>query len=86
MPKIDDRTRMKPSETLADFEKRLKEIGKKAVVLVVDDDSADDFDEQLKRKSLRAGQSAEEREIDDFLDVALDEALADEPPYYGDKE
>jgi len=85
MVQVDDQTRMKPSETLADFEQRLKELGKKPVVLVVDDDSTPDFESRIKARSIRTGQSPSDRDIDDFIEQGMEDTLEDEPPYENEK-
>lgn len=81
MSKTDQRARMRPSETLAEYAKRLKEIGRKPLVLDVGDNDDAATRARIRQQSIEISQSSEEREIDDFIEAATADVMKDEPPY-----
>jgi hypothetical protein len=84
MPDIDDQTRMRPSETLAEFAQRLKEIGKKPLVFAVDDDSDPAYEERIRTQSVKVSRSKGDKDVDDFGEEVIADTMSEEPPFRDD--
>ena len=77
---LDERI-MRPSETLEEARRRLGKLGLKPVVQVVPDPNAQGYQEEIDRQCRAVSGSADEREIMTFIEEAMTETLAEEPPY-----
>ncbi len=85
MPKTNQRTKMRPSETLAEYAKRLKEIGKKPLIIAVDEGFDPDDLERIRDQSIMVSQSQGDKDADDFGEQVVIDTMEDEPPYEGRK-
>lgn len=85
MPETNQRTKMRPSETLAEYAKRLKEIGKKPLIIAVDEGFDPNDLERIRDQSIMVSQSQGDKDADDFGEQVIVDAMEGEPPYEGRK-
>lgn len=82
---VSDERTMRPSETLDEARKRLGKLGLRPVVQVVPDPNAPGYQDEIDRQCRAVSGSTDEQGIMEFIEEALAETLADEPPYGDDK-
>ncbi len=80
MPETNQRTKMRPSETLAEYAKRLKEIGKKPLIIAVDEGFDSNELERIRDQSIMVSQSQGDKDADDFGEQVIVDTMEGESP------